>query len=138
MRQPGTKTAFAAAIAAAVAVGVADAQTDRPERVNGHPNLNGIWQAANTAYWNLEAHSAEALEDFWELGALGAIQPGQSVVVGGTIPYRPEKLAQRDENRAGWPKTDPVASCYMPGIPRANYQPFPFQIVQGDGDILFV
>jgi hypothetical protein len=26
----------------------------------------------------------------------------------------------------------------MPGIPRATYMPFPFRIVQGDGDILFV
>jgi hypothetical protein len=33
----------------------AQAQSSRPERIGGHPNLNGIWQAANTAYWNLEA-----------------------------------------------------------------------------------
>ena len=26
----------------------------------------------------------------------------------------------------------------MPGIPRATYMPYPFRIVQGDGDILFV
>jgi hypothetical protein len=114
-----------------------DAQQTRPERINGHPNLNGIWQAANTAYWNLEAHSAEALEDFWELGSLAAIPAGQSVVVGGTIPYLPDALAKRDENRAGWPKSDPEAACYLPGIPRATYLPHPFQIVQGDGDILF-
>jgi hypothetical protein len=58
--------------------------------------------------------------------------------VGGTIPYKPEALAKRAENRAGWPASDPVAKCYMPGIPRATYQPFPFEIVQGDGDIMFV
>jgi hypothetical protein len=126
------------ALAAALGAACTAAQAqERPQRINGHPNLNGIWQAASTAYWNLEAHSAEQLADFWRLGAIGAVHPGQSVVVGDTIPYRPEKLAQRDENRAGWPKSDPVASCYMPGIPRANYMPFPFQIVQGDGDILF-
>ena len=56
----------------------------------------------------------------------------------GKIPYKPEALARRDENRAGWPKSDPEAACYLPGIPRANYLPYPFQIVQGDGDILFV
>ena len=109
---------------------------DRPERINGRPNLNGIWQAANSANWNLEAHSAAALEDFWELGALAAIPAGQSVVTGGTIPYKPEALARRDENRAGWPKSDPEAACYMPGVPRATYMPYPFEIVQGDGDIL--
>jgi hypothetical protein len=114
-----------------------DAQQSRPERVDGRPNLNGIWQAANMAYWNLEAHSAAALEDFWELGSLAAIPAGQSVVEGGTIPYKPEALAKRERNRAGWPKSDPEAACYLPGIPRATYLPHPFQIVQGDGDILF-
>ncbi len=27
-------------------------------RINGKPNFNGIWQAMNTAHWNLEAHPA--------------------------------------------------------------------------------
>jgi len=90
----------------------------------------------NTAYWNIEGHSAEALDDFWQLGAIGAIPAGQSVVVGGTIPYLPAALARREENRAGWPATDPESKCYMPGIPRATYMPYPFQIIQGDGDII--
>lgn len=112
---------------------------ERPQRIAGHPNLNGIWQAPNTANWNLEAHSAEALRDFWQLGSLAAIPAGRSVVVGGTIPYRPEALAQRDANRAAWPKADPETNCYLPGIPRATYMPYPFEIVQGDSDvILFV
>jgi hypothetical protein len=107
-------------------------------RIAGKPDLNGVWQAIGTAYWNLEDHSASGLSDFWQLGAIAAIPAGQSVVEGGTIPYLPAAIAQRDENRAGWPKTDPEAKCYMPGIPRATYMPFPFRIVQGDGDILFV
>ena len=108
------------------------------ERINGRPNLNGIWQAAGTAHWNLEDHSAEKLDAFWPLGALAAIPAGMSVVEGGTIPYKPEALARREENRAGWPASDPEAACYLPGIPRANYMPYPFQIVQGDSDIIFV
>ena len=112
---------------------------ERPARIAGKPNLNGIWQTMNSANWNLEAHSAEALEEFWALGSLAAIPAGQSVVDGdGKIPYKPEALAQRDENRAGWPKSDPETLCYLPGVPRATYMPFPFQIVQGGGDILFV
>jgi len=107
-------------------------------RINGRPNLNGIWQAAGTAYWNLEDHSAEKLDAFWPLGSLAAIPAGLSVVEGGTIPYKPEALARREENRAGWPRTDPEAACYLPGIPRATYLPYPFQIVQGDSDIVFV
>jgi len=114
----------------------ADAQP--PSRVGGHPNLNGIWQAMNSANWNLEAHAASQLQEFWRLGAIGAVPAGQSVVKEGKIPYLPAALARRDENRAGWPKTDPEAACYLPGIPRATYMPHPFQIVQGDDDILFV
>jgi hypothetical protein len=71
------------------------------------------------------------------LGAIAAIPAGHSVVKEGRIPYLPEALAKREENRAGWPKSDPEAACYLPGIPRATYMPYPFQIVQGDGDILF-
>jgi hypothetical protein len=111
--------------------------TERPERINGHPNLNGVWQSLNTAYWNLEAHSAQPLKAFWKLGALGAIPAGESVVVGGVIPYKPEALRQRASNWSGWPASDPLARCYLPGIPRATYEPFPWEIVQGDGDILF-
>jgi hypothetical protein len=111
----------------------------RPARIAGQPNINGIWQALNTANWNLEAHSAEALPEFWAMGALAAIPAGQSVIDGdGKIPYTPEALGVRAEHRAGWPRSDPETSCYLPGIPRANYMPFPFQIVQGGDDILFV
>ena len=113
-------------------------QRQRPERINGHPNLNGIWQAAGSAHWNLEAHSAEALDEFWRLGSLASIPAGRSVVVGGKIPYLPEALAKRDENRAGWPKTDPEAACFLPGIPRASYMPYPWEIIQGDGNIFVV
>jgi len=131
------RMALGIAIASTLSVG-AHSQQPRPSRIGGHPNLNGVWQALNTAYWNLEAHSARAVDGWWELGALGAIPAGQSVVVGGAIPYLPAALAQRERNRAGYPESDPVTKCYMPGIPRANYQPFPFEIVQGDGNILFV
>ncbi len=134
------KIALTAVIAAAV-LGTTSgaAQQARPARIAGQPNINGIWQAMNSANWNLEAHSAEALAEFWALGSLAAIPAGQSVVDGdGKIPYKPEALAQRDENRAGWPKSDPETNCYLPGIPRATYMPFPFQIVQGGGNILFV
>jgi hypothetical protein len=122
-----------------VDVGSAFAQgSDRLARINGNPNINGIWQAVNTAHWNVEAHSAEALEDFWQLGAIGAIPAGRSVVEGGTIPYLPAARAQRDANRAGWPDSDPEAKCFRAGIPRSTYLPYPFEIIQGDGDILFV
>ena len=135
---------FSGAIVAAtvllltVSAAQAQPQLDRPERISGHPNFNGIWQALNNAYWNLEGHSADGLKEFWQLGAIGAIPAGQSVVRGGTIPYLPEALAKRNENRAKWPAADPEAKCFMLGVPRVTYHNFPFQIFQGDGDLLMV
>jgi len=115
-------------------------QLDRAATISGHPNFNGIWQALNAAYWNLEGHAVEGLsKDFWQLGAIAVIPAGQSVLRGGgTIPYLPEALKKRDENRSHWPAADPEAKCYMLGVPRATYQNFPFQIFQADGDLLMV
>jgi len=115
-------------------------QLDRPATISGHPNFNGIWQALNTANWNLEGHSVEGFgKDFWQLGAIAVIPAGRSVLKGGgTIPYLPEALKKRDENRSHWPEADPEAKCYMLGVPRVTYQNSPFQIFQGDGDLLMV
>jgi len=115
-------------------------QAARPARIAGHPNLNGVWQALNSANWNLEAHGVTGLPaDLWPLGAIGTIPAGKSVIKGGgAIPYRPEALKQRDENRAKWPASDNEAKCYMLGLPRYTYHNIPFQIFQGDRDITMV
>lgn len=112
-----------------------------------HPDFNGIWQALGEAHWNLERHMASASLQTREgpknpvpakiavpFGALGAVPPGMGVVEGGKIPYTPEALKKRDENRANYFDRDPVVKCYMPGVPRATYMPYPFQIFQGDND----
>ena len=107
-------------------------------RIDGKPNLSGIWQAMNTAYWDLEAQGGgPAPKEGFELGAVGAMPPGLGVVVGGRIPYKPEMLARREENRKVWPKLDPEVRCYLPGIPRATYLPYPFQIFQNQDRIVF-
>jgi hypothetical protein len=105
--------------------------------VTARPNLNGIWQANNTANWNLEGQAAAqgAVET---LGAIGAVTPGLGVVVGGEIPYIDEARAARDVNFINRRTEDPEAKCYMPGIPRATYLPHPFQILQTDTDIMMV
>jgi hypothetical protein len=108
-----------------------------PRAADGHPDLNGIWEALNTANWDLQDHPAGA-GPMWETGAIGAIPAGQSVVEGRDIPYKPAALAKRKENFARRRTADPEAKCYMPGIPRANYMPYPFQIVQSPVGILFV
>ena len=106
-----------------------------PLTPDGNPNLNGIWQALGSANWNVEGHSAEA-GPVVNMGALGAIPGGLGIVEGGEIPYQPWALEKRLQNKADWLKLDPVVKCYMPGVPRATYMPFPFQIVQTPDHIL--
>ena len=113
------------------------------ERVGGHPNFSGVWSVMNTANWNIEPHLAgAALETrpgpvvpvpakaIVALGAVGSVPAGMGVVAGGTLPYTPAALAQRDDNRKHYLERDPEVKCDLPGVPRANYMSLPFQIVQ--------
>ncbi len=107
-----------------------------PRTSDGKPNLSGIWQTMNTANWDLQAHPARA--GLPELGAKAAEPAGLGVVVGGEIPYKPEARAQKLENFENRMTADPEAKCYMPGVPRATYLPYPFQIVQSTNQIMIV
>jgi hypothetical protein len=106
-----------------------------PRTTDGKPNLTGLWQAFGTADWDIQDHGAQAGE-FFQLGAIGAVPPGQGIVEGGEIPYLPAALEKKKENFVNRWKQDPVIKCYMPGVPRATYMPFPFQIIQSQKDIL--
>ncbi len=106
-----------------------------PRTAHGTPDLNGIWQALGSAHWDVRGHAAR-MGPVVELGAIGSIPAGQGVVVGGEIPYQPWAAAQQAENQANWMKLDPAVKCFMPGIPRATYMPFPFQIIQSEDVIL--
>ena len=99
------------------------------------PDLSGIWQAVNTAHWNVEGHTAKKMPVTGVIGAYGGMLAGTSVVVGGEIPYRADALAAREVNQADWANLDPAAKCYIPGIPRQTYMPAPFQILQTDSEI---
>ena len=100
-----------------------------PRTADGKPNLNGIWQALNTANWDIQGHAARP-GPVVALGAVGAAPAGQGVVEGNEIPYQPWAAAKKKENFESWLTADPEIKCYLPGVPRATYQPFPFQIVQ--------
>ncbi|MDP6377891.1 MAG: hypothetical protein QF921_13110 [Pseudomonadales bacterium] len=111
------------------------AENDTELDMYGQPNLNGIWQALGSAHWNLEAHAASA-GPIVELGALGGIPAGQSVVVGGEIPYQPWAREKQQQHLANWLEHDPAIKCFMAGVPRSTYMPYPFQIAQGSETIL--
>jgi hypothetical protein len=102
-----------------------------PRTSDGKPNMNGIWQALNFANWDLQDHaSAPSVEV--DCGALCAEPGGPGVVEGGEIPYLPAAKAKKEENKKNRMALDPEVRCYLPGVPRANYMPYPFQIFQSD------
>ena len=108
-----------------------------PRSADGKPNLNGIWQAMNSANWDLQGHAA-APGRVVALGAEDAVPPGLSVIEGDEIPYLPAALEQRKKNFENRLTLDPEIKCYLPGVPRATYMPYPFQIVQSTKNIMLV
>jgi hypothetical protein len=115
-----------AAVAAALvlcAASTAAGQTPAPP----HPNFTGVWQTLTTANFDVEDHQAEA-----------GIPAGQGIVEGGEIPYKPESAAKKIDNAKQAKALDPENKCYMPGVPRFMYLPFPFQILQGERFIMMV
>lgn len=107
-----------------------------PRTPDGKPDFSGIWQAMTKAHYDIEPHAAAYGPHPDVMGALSAIPGSQGIVEGGRIPYNEQALRQRNDNRVDAIDKDPLTKCYMPGVPRANYLPFPFQIVQSSDVIL--
>jgi hypothetical protein len=136
MRDPIGKLVLTAAAIVTAAGAVTLAQTAQvPRTKDGKPNFSGIWQVMNTANWDLQTHAAKR-GPVVALGAAFSIPAGVGVVDGEEIPYTPAALKQKQENQANWLTRDPEIKCYMPGIPRATYMPYPFQIVQSTNNVL--
>ena len=95
-----------------------------PRMPDGRPNLQGIWQVRNRASYDLQDHVARH-----------GMPAGRSVVEGGEIPYQPWAAKKKLENFANRATADPLASCYLPGVPRIMYMEWPFQIFQGRDQI---
>jgi len=91
---------------------------------DGTPDLSGIWQALSTANWDIQGHQAQS-----------GVPAGPGIVEGNEIPYQPWAAAQKKKNYANRATADPEAKCYVPGVPRLAYVPFPFQISQTPGQL---
>jgi hypothetical protein len=138
------RSTAATVLALALAAGSVHAQSGEiPRTADGRPDLNGLWQALGNAHWDLEPHVARpalamqpgpvvpvpAAEVLF-LGAVASVPSHWGSVEGGSIPYLPAALAKKQENQEQWLERDPEIKCYLPGVPRATYMPFPFQIFQ--------
>ena len=108
-----------------------------PKTKDGKADLNGIWQAMNEANWDIRPHAASQ-GPVYSLGAAYSVPAGLGVVEGGDIPYKPEAAAKQKENNTNRLKLDPEVKCYMGGVPRSTYMPYPFQIIQGTNTMMFV
>ena len=102
-----------------VACGIACGQSAIPRTTEGRPDLSGIWQVMNTAEWDIQDHQARP-----------DAPAGLGVVEGDQIPYQPWAAAKKKENFEKRATEDPLAKCYLPGVPRITYAPLPFQIFQ--------
>ena len=138
------------AVAITPLAGQAPASYRTPRTADGKADLNGIWQALNEANYDIQSHMARpamALRagpygpvpaaSVLALGAVGSVPPGLGVVEGDEIPYQPQALAKKKENQEHWLTADPEIKCYLPGVPRATYMPYPFQIFQSSKAIFF-
>ncbi len=119
---------------------------------DGKPDFSGIWQTHSTANWDLQTHDARPLvaqagvypdvpvlaAPVVALGTIGWAPPGMGVVEGDEIPYQPWAAERKIDNQVHWLDRDPEIKCYMPGVPRAMYLPYPFQIVQSTNKVMMV
>jgi hypothetical protein len=90
-----------------------------PRTADGKPDLSGVWEVLNTASYDIEDHSATA-----------GVPAGTGVVVGGDIPYQPWAIERRKNNYENRLTEDTEAKCFLPGVPRITYMPYPFRIIQ--------
>jgi len=126
---PAPKAASAAPKAAT------PARVNVPRMPDGKPNLNGIWQAMNTANWDLVTHGPSQGPTAY--GTFLTTPPGIGVVQGDAIPYLPDAAFKKKDNYANRWIADPELKCYLPGVPRATYMPYPFEFIQSaNGTIL--
>jgi hypothetical protein len=123
MRHRPLRSATVIPVVLLFAVAVAGGQTSNnqavPRTPDGRPDLSGIWQVMNSAAWDIQDHAARK-----------GVPAGIGVVVGNDIPYKPEALAKKRQNYENRATADPEAKCYLPGVPRIMYMPYPFQIFQ--------
>jgi hypothetical protein len=92
-------------------------------RANGKPDLSGIWVATG-ALLLFEGEKAFADAQAADKAA------GRSPPPPEPPPYKPDADAKRQYYLARRGIDDPMGRCLLTGVPRIQYRPLPFEIVQ--------
>jgi hypothetical protein len=102
-----------------------------PRAGDGRPDLSGIWiTGALQLLIGEEEASAIRRAD----AAAGRQPPPRPE----PPPYKPEAEARRQAYLARRGIDDPMARCFLSGVPRITTRPLPFQIVQMPGQVILL
>ena len=101
-----------------------------PHTPSGEPDLQGIWQVRNTANSDIQHH----VGSYKTPAGLGVVVDPAD----GSIPYQPWAMEKKKQNFADRATADPVEKCFLAGVPRTMYLPFPFQILQTPEEVMIL
>jgi len=98
-----------------LANGRADLAAPAPRTADGRPSLSGLWKPA----------PARLIADI-----------AAGLASGGSIPYQPWAEAVTKERAANLAKDDPTSNCIVGGVPRSDFVPYPFKILEMPGMVV--
>jgi hypothetical protein len=101
-----------------------------PRAADGKPDLSGIWITGALALI-VGDEEAKAI-------AQADAAAGRKPLVREPPPYRPEAEARRQYYLSRRGIDDPMARCFISGVPRITTRPLPFQIVQMRGQVIIL
>jgi hypothetical protein len=102
---------FAAIITLVLPAAAQSPAYEVPRTADSKPDFQGIWVARNAASFDVS-----------------------EIAAGHEVPYLPDALEREQKG----PRVDPIVNCSMPGVPRITYMPFPIQIMQRPGYVIFL
>jgi hypothetical protein len=127
----GLLTLLSGAVTAQRGSSPSDSVKPVPRAADGKPDLSGIWLtgALQLLIGEQEANAIRQADI-----AAGRPAPPRPE----PPPYKPAAEAKRQEYLARRGIDDPMARCFLSGVPRITTRPLPFQIVQLPGQVILL